>query len=70
MSLPSLIASLWRRPLHRVLVLSSAAMLAFWCAALFYGTPYLYSDGDTGTWIWLLRHGEAVYGSPMAGASK
>ena len=69
MSLPSLIASLWRRPLHRVLVLSFAAMLAFWCAALFYGTPYLYSDGDTGTWIWLLRHGEAVYGSPMASAS-
>lgn len=40
-------------------------MVLFWGAALWFGTPYLYSDGDTATWIWMLRHGEPVYGSPM-----
>lgn len=55
--------------LSRVALLAFVGMLVFWGAALWFGTPYLYSDGDTGTWIWMLRHGEAVYGNPMtAGA--
>lgn len=65
MSLSSLLRSLLARPLNRVVLLAAAVMLLFWAAAFWYGTPYLYSDGDTGTWIWLLRHGEAVYGSPQ-----
>jgi hypothetical protein len=66
MPLPSSLRSLFARPLLCLALLSAAVMLLFWVAALCYGTPYLYSDGDTGTWIWLLRHGEAVYGSPLA----
>ena len=64
-----LIRPLFARPLYRVLLLAFAGMLVFWAAAFWYGTPYLYSDGDTGTWIWLLRHGEAVYGDPMRAAA-
>jgi hypothetical protein len=50
-----------------ILVASTAATMAlFWGAALFHPAAYDYAEGDTATWVWLLRHGQAVYG-PLVG---
>jgi hypothetical protein len=38
------------------------AMLAFWVVAIGCAAAFDYGEGDTATWIWLLRHGQPIYG--------
>lgn len=47
-----------------LLALSALCLAALWASALASPVPYLYSDGDTATWIWLLRHRAAIYAAP------
>lgn len=41
-------------------------MVAFWARALPSVGTIEYAEGDTGTWVWMLRHGEAIYGGAEA----
>jgi hypothetical protein len=40
-----------------------AVMVAFWARALPSVGVVEYAEGDTGTWVWMLRHGEPIYGT-------
>ena len=43
-----------------------AAMAAFWLSALICPGAFDYAEGDTATWIWLVRHGRDLY-APLGG---
>lgn len=42
------------------------ATIAFWLYVMVFPVPFHHTDGDTATWIWLLRHGYNLY-SPAQG---
>src|SRR5687767_11520265 len=41
-----------------------ACSIVLWVNVLWSPTPFHYADGDTATWIWLLRHGQDIYQAP------
>jgi hypothetical protein len=41
-------------------------MAQFWARALPSPGVVEYAEGDTGTWVWMLRHGEPIYGGADA----
>jgi hypothetical protein len=50
---------------ERALVgIALGAVAAFWLAAARTHAAFDYGESDTATWIWLLRHGCALYGDP------
>jgi hypothetical protein len=53
-------ASNW---LTRICGLTVAALALFWAALLPFAAPWEYAEGDCATWIWMLRHGEPLYGA-------
>jgi hypothetical protein len=46
-------------------LLATLASGVFWACAIWRPVPFQYSDGDTATWIWLLRHGASLFGPPQ-----
>jgi hypothetical protein len=55
-----------RGPARALIAAGCAVMLAFWLGALACSGAFDYAEGDTATWIWLARHGHALY-APLGG---
>ena len=54
---------LWSNGLGGVCGLTLAALALFWGTMLPLAAPWEYAEGDCATWIWMLRHGESLYGA-------
>ncbi len=50
--------------LRALIIASAVIMLLFWAIALPCVASFEYAEGDTATWIYLLRHGATLYATP------
>ncbi len=53
-------------PVKALAIAAAGVMGAFLLGVLFVDAPCDYGEGDTASWIWLLRHGQAIYGEGAA----
>lgn len=51
--------------LKPLIIACAVIMAVFWCIALPCVASFDYAEGDTATWVYLLRHGIAIYAQPV-----